>query len=63
MRVDETRNEHVLGQLDVLVIREFLESFCPGEKLLDTAIAHGDGLVLEDRARRLDRYDPAGAEE
>ena len=29
----------------------------------DPAVAHGDGVALQNRARRLDGYDPAGAEE
>ena len=34
-----------------------------GEDRLDLAVADRDGVLLQDRARRLDRDDPAGAEE
>jgi hypothetical protein len=63
VRVDEARNEHVIRQFHALVVWKKTGSFSFGENLLDAAIAHGDGMVLKNRARRLDRYDPAGAEE
>lgn len=34
-----------------------------GKDRFDFAVANGDGMVLEDRPGRLDRDDPAGAEE
>ena len=53
----------MLGELYALVLREFLCRFRSRKDLLDGAVAHRDGVMLEDRARRLDRDDPAGAEE
>jgi hypothetical protein len=33
------------------------------QQSFDRAAAHGDGVVLEDRAGRFHRHDPAGVEE
>jgi len=63
MRVDEPRNKDVLRELYAFVVGELPCSLRQRKKLLDDATAHRDGMMLENCARRLDRYDPAGAEE
>jgi hypothetical protein len=62
MRVDESRNEDMLREADLLVLRESRKRLLRGKHLLDGSVAHRDGVMLEDRARRLDRDDPAGGE-
>jgi hypothetical protein len=62
MRVDQSRDEDVVGEADLLVLREPRKCFLRRKNLLDSAVAHRDGVMLEDRARRLDRDDPAGVE-
>jgi hypothetical protein len=62
MGVDEPRDQDVLRELYALVIGKSPRGLCKGEKLLDDAIAYRDRVVLENRARRLDRDDPAGAD-
>jgi hypothetical protein len=62
MRVDQSRDEDVVREADLLVLLEPRECFLRRKNLLDGAVAHRDGVMLEDRARRLDRDDPAGAE-
>jgi hypothetical protein len=63
MRIDQARDEDVLREVDSFVIRKFFRRVCDGKNLLDGTVAQRDGVVLENRARRLDRYDPAGAKE
>lgn len=63
MRVDESRYEDVVGQLDVLVVRKLPQSFRGWKNPLDDAVAYGDGVMLKHRARGLDRDDPAGGYE
>jgi hypothetical protein len=62
MRVDQSRDEDVVGEADLLVLREPRKCFLRRKNQLDGAVAHRDGVMLEDCARRLDRDDPAGAE-
>jgi hypothetical protein len=62
MRVDQARDEDVVGEADLLVLREPRKCLLRRKHLLYDAIAHRDGVMLEDRARRLDRDDPAGGE-
>src|SRR5687768_3073403 len=47
----------------MLIVGELRRGLPCGENLLDAAVAHRDGVLLKDRPRRLDRYDPAGADE
>jgi hypothetical protein len=53
----------VIFQGDFFVPREARSRLLRGKNRFDLAVAHRDGMVLQDRARRLDRDDPAGAEE
>src|SRR5262245_40182302 len=61
--VDQARDEHVVGQLDPLIAGKAPGGLRRGQDLLDGALANRDGVVLENRARRFDRHDPAGADE
>ena len=63
VRVDQPGDEDVVGELDLLVMREALARLAGGQHRLDLAVAHGDGVVLEHRAGRLDRDDPARLED
>lgn len=63
MGVDQPRDQGVLGELDPLVVAKRRRRRRGRKDLLDAAAADGDGVVLQDRARRLDRQDPAGAKD
>jgi hypothetical protein len=63
VRVDQARDENVVRKLYHLIAGELPGGFGSGKDLLDAAVAYRNGMAPEDRARRLDRYDPAGAEE
>jgi len=51
-----------MRQIYAFVVRE-LGARLRGHDGFYCTVAHSDGVMLQDRARRLDRYDPAGAEE
>ena|SRR5688572_3252661 len=63
VRVDQSRDQDVLGQIYALVVMERRRNFAGRENRFDRTVAHRDGVMLENRARRFDRDDPAGAEE
>src|SRR5687767_11946988 len=63
MRVDQSRNQDVVGEVYPFEVLERIRNLTGRKNLLDGTVAYGDGVVLEDCARRLDRNDPAGAEE
>ena len=49
------------GKIDAFVAGKARCRFARGDERLDDAVAHRDGMMLEHRARRLDRHYPAGA--
>ena len=63
MRVDQSWYQDVVRQLDSFVRRKLRRGLRRGQNRFDGTVAYRDRVVLEDRARRLDWDDPAGAEE
>jgi hypothetical protein len=63
VRIDQSRDQDVVSEVYALVAGELPLGFLCRQKPFYGAVAHRDGMMLEDRARRLDRYDPAGREE
>src|SRR5689334_25271970 len=57
---DEARDEDVLVEDDRFVAADALACLRGRQQRFDLAVAHGDGVVGEDTARRLDRNEPAG---
>ena len=53
----------MVRQVDALVCGKALFGLRGGNNLLDGAVAYRDGMVLENRARWLDRNDPAGGDD
>jgi hypothetical protein len=49
----------MVRQSDLLVVGEALRSLALGKNVFNGAIAYRDGVMLENRARRLYRDDPA----
>ena len=60
VRIHEPRDEDVLAELDRLVVAETLACRGSGQQRFDLAVAHRDGVVGQDTARRLDGDQPAG---
>jgi hypothetical protein len=60
VQVDETRDQGMFAKLDSA--RSGVAAAClpDGEDFADAALGNDDGMVLEDRLRRIDRNDPAG---
>ncbi len=63
MRVHQSRHQDVAFQDELLVAGKARARLGRGKDCLDLAVAHRDGVLLQHRARRLDRHDPAGGEE
>jgi len=63
VRIHEARHQDVILQLQFLIPGEPDGGLLRGKNCFDPAVAHSDGMLLEHRARGLDRNDPAGAEE
>ena len=53
----------MLRKVDFFIFRITTCRLRGRKNLLDDAVAHRDGMMLKDCARRVDRYDPAGVEE
>jgi len=53
----------MVGQIECFMTRKAGRRLARRENRLDLAVAQGDGMVFEYRARRLDGNDPARAEE
>jgi len=60
VQVDETRDQGVPGKLDAPCGGVAVARLPGGEDFADAALGNDDGMVLEDRLRRIDRNDPAG---
>ena len=59
VRVDEPGNERVLRERDALVIGKACRGLGDWKHCLDAAVTHGDGVIGEDCAGRLDGDEPA----
>jgi hypothetical protein len=60
VQVDEARDQDVSRELGAPSGRIALPRRADGEKLADTPVHYHDGVIREDRLRRIDRDDPAG---
>ena len=60
VQVDESRDQGVSGKLGAPRARVAAARLPGGEDFADAAPGYDDGMVLEDRMRRIDRNDPAG---
>src|SRR5919197_5587005 len=63
VRIDQSRDEHMLVERDALVARKARTRLRHGQHRFDVAVAHGDGVLGENAACRLDRNEPARLEE
>ena len=60
VQVDESRYQGVSGKLGAPCARVAVARLRGGENFSNAALGNDDGMVLEDRMRRIDRNDPAG---
>src|SRR5690349_1477990 len=63
VRIDQSRDEHVLIERDALIAGKARSRLRRRQHGFDIAVAHGDGVLGEDAACRLDRNEPARLEE
>jgi hypothetical protein len=63
VRIDQTRQQGVLGEIDSGVGLEARLGLFSRQQRDDASIGNGDGVIFEQHAARLDRYDPAGTEQ
>src|ERR671930_291565 len=63
VRIDQSRDEHMLVARDALVARKARTRLRHGQHRFDVAVAHSDGVLGENAACRLDRKEPARLEE
>src|SRR2546421_6380288 len=63
MRIDQSRDEHLVVERDALIAGKARSRLRRGQHRFDIAVAHRDRMLGENAAGRLDRNEPARLDE